>query len=196
MSGWIMAPIFRTFSRTAVEIPDDCTAMTSAMGATPVAIVSTVTFRSRWLSRSRKSEASRRSTERPFASVTVTGTSTRRERTSKRESCAVSGTTNASRTAYLIIVCTAFEGPLRPVRALLGCTRRSLMPLRHGAGIEGGERVGQAPMLRPGLAAAAGHIEDQAEKLPAEFFNAGAARGNAAGVEIDQVRPLLRQRGA
>src|ERR1019366_114892 len=103
-SGWIMTPIFLTFSSTGVEIPADCTAMTSAMGATPVAIVSTVIFRSHRLSRSRKSAASSPSTERPLLSDIVTGTSTRRERTLKRESWAASGSTKARMTAHLIIV--------------------------------------------------------------------------------------------
>src|ERR1039457_2554925 len=116
-SGWIMAPIFRTFSSTGVEMPDDCTAITSAMGATPVAIVSTVTFRSYRLSSSRKSAASSPSTERPLPSDTVTGTSTRRERTLKRESWAASGSTKARMTAHLIIVLVAFKWPFRVLTA-------------------------------------------------------------------------------
>src|ERR1022692_1268073 len=109
--GWIMTPIFRTFSSTGVEIPADCTAITSAMGATPVAMVSTVIFRSHRLSRSRKSAASSPSTGRPLLSDMVTGTSTRRERTLKRESWAASGSTSAKMTAHLIVVRGAFKWP-------------------------------------------------------------------------------------
>jgi hypothetical protein len=86
----------------AAEIPEDCTAITSATGATPVSIVSTVAFCDRPLSNSRKSEASRPSIERPFRSVTVTGTSTKREPTSKRGSWAAREAANASTIAHLI----------------------------------------------------------------------------------------------
>src|ERR1035441_6531409 len=114
--GWIMTPIFRTFSSTGVEIPADCTAITSAMGATPVAMVSTVIFRSHRLSRSRKSAASSPSTGRPLLSDMVTGTSTRRERTLKRESWAASGSTSAKMTAHLIVVRGAFKWPFKVLK--------------------------------------------------------------------------------
>jgi hypothetical protein len=34
ISGWIIAPIFCTLASAAAEMPEDCTATTSAMGAT------------------------------------------------------------------------------------------------------------------------------------------------------------------
>ena len=102
ITGWIIAPIVRTFSITAAEIPEDCTAMSSAMGATPVSIVSTTAFCGRPLSSTRKSEASKPSMERPFKSVTVAGTGTKRERTSKRDSWAASEAANPNISARLI----------------------------------------------------------------------------------------------
>ena len=50
-------------------MPDDCTAITSAIGATPVAIVSTIVCCGRPLSRTRKSDAS----SPPVCLVTVKG---------------------------------------------------------------------------------------------------------------------------
>src|SRR4051812_944733 len=60
----------------------------SAMGATPVSMVSTAIFCARPLAKRRKSEASRPSIERPLRSVTLTGTTTKRDLTSNRESWA------------------------------------------------------------------------------------------------------------
>src|SRR5262249_5358001 len=42
--------------------------------------------------------------------------------------------------------------------------------------------------------APAGHLEQEAEKLPANSFDRSAACGDASGVDVDQVGPLLGQR--
>ena len=82
-----MDPILRILASAAVEMPDDWMAMTMAMGAVPVAIVS-MAARSTGLplSRSTKSSTSSPSTSLPFVSVTVTGTCTRRDCAPKRVS--------------------------------------------------------------------------------------------------------------
>src|SRR5579871_681437 len=145
MSGWIIAPIFRTFSRTGAEIPEDCTAITSAIGATPVSSVSTETFRSRELSNMAKSSGPRPYTGRPRASVTVAGTNTRRERTPKRESCATSGSVSESaRISFGTEVRTTLVK--LPVHATGQIVRRLLVsavrrPLAHARGSQ----------LQPGL---------------------------------------------
>src|SRR5262245_47203843 len=98
-----MTPIFRAFSITAADTPDDWTATTSAIGATPVSIVSTVAFCKRPLSKTRKSEASRSFTKPPLASVTLTGTITRGERTSNRGCCcAIKRVDSPSKSAHLM----------------------------------------------------------------------------------------------
>ncbi|SPE26666.1 membrane hypothetical protein [Candidatus Sulfopaludibacter sp. SbA3] len=67
--------------------------------------------------------------------------------------------------------------------------------LRHRAGIERREGVGQAPVFGPGFTAP-GHLENEVEEMPAHFFDGGLSGGDAAGIDIDQVVPLLRQGGA
>ena len=49
----------------------------------------------------------------------------------------------------------------------------------------------QAEPVGGRLLAAAGHLEDQLEQLPADLGDTRLAGGDAAGVEIDEVVPAL-----
>jgi hypothetical protein len=95
-------PIFRTFSSAAADRLEDWTATTSAIGTTPVARSSPPTFWGRPLSSTMKSAASRPSTGKPCSSVTVTGTSTKRDSASKRWSCPDRDTARTNKTAHRI----------------------------------------------------------------------------------------------
>ena len=68
--------------------------------------------------------------------------------------------------------------------------------LRHRPGVERRERVAEAPVLGPGLLAAAGDVQHEAEQLPADLLDGGIAGGDAAGVDIDQIVPFFGERGA
>src|SRR6202167_4338585 len=81
--------------------------------------------------------------------------------------------------------------PIRPAKAAGLRPRLSSPALRHRPRIKGRQCIRQSPMLRPRLLAAAGHFENKAEQLPADFFDSGVAGGDAAGVDIDQVVPLF-----
>ena len=99
--------------------------MISAMGATPVSMVSTATLCARPLSKRRKSDASRPSTERPLRSVTLTGTTTKRDLTSKRESWARSDTATRQRMGTRAIepflcIRTAIDRPRPEVKSMRG----------------------------------------------------------------------------
>src|SRR5262245_49001398 len=63
----------------------------------------------------------------------------------------------------------------------------------HGRGVEQHEGVVQLPLLGPGLLLAAGHVEHEAEELPAHVFDRGLAIGDAAGVDVHQVVPAACQ---
>src|SRR5215831_10142675 len=59
--------------------------------------------------------------------------------------------------------------------------------------IEEGERVLEAPPLRPGLAATAGNLEHCMKQVPTDLLDAGFTCRNAAGIEIDEVVPAARE---
>ena len=61
------------------------------------------------------------------------------------------------------------------------------------AGIKGRKRIVQAPMIGPGLLTSAGDVEDETENLPADVFYRRATCGDAAGVDVDEIVPALRQ---
>src|ERR1039458_9435857 len=62
------------------------------------------------------------------------------------------------------------------------------LQLSDGARVERGERVSEAPMLRPGLLTATGDVQHKLEHLHPHFFHCRIAGGNTAGVDIDQIR--------
>ena len=70
---------------------------------------------------------------------------------------------------------------------------RQHRPSGHGRRIEQGQRVMQLPLLGPGAAASARHVEHGAEQLPAELLDGGVAGGDAAGIDIHQIMPAPRQ---
>src|SRR5450830_1091383 len=53
--------------------------------------------------------------------------------------------------------------------------------------------VMQLVLLGPGLLLPTGHIQVEVKQLPTQLLNGRAPGGNAPGVNIDQVRPALRQ---
>ena len=57
--------------------------------------------------------------------------------------------------------------------------------LGYGSWVEEGEVVVEAPVVGPGLLAAAGDLEDEVEDLPADLFDGGLAGGDGAGVDVD-----------
>lgn len=68
--------------------------------------------------------------------------------------------------------------------------------LGDGTGVEGGERVVEAPVVGPGFLTAGGDVEDEVEKIPAGGLDGGLAGGDTAGVEINQVGPFFGESGA
>jgi hypothetical protein len=89
--------------------------------------------------------------------------------------------------------------PLETLNAIRGSAAilpaRRLPVLGDRPGIEQCQRVVQSPVLRPGFLAPAGHIENEAEDLPTDFFDRGVAGRDASSVDVDQVRPAFCQRG-
>ena len=59
----------------------------------------------------------------------------------------------------------------------------------HRAGVEQGQGVVQPPVIRPGLLAPAGDVQDQLEQLPADLLDRRLTGGDAAGIEVDQIVP-------
>src|ERR1700728_3549273 len=62
--------------------------------------------------------------------------------------------------------------------------------------IEESKLVVQTPMVGPGLFAAAGHLENHPKNLLANLLNGCFPSSDAAGVDIDQVRPPFCKRTA
>ncbi len=63
--------------------------------------------------------------------------------------------------------------------------------LDDGGWVEEGEVVVEAPVVGPGLFAAAGYFEDEVEELPAYLLDGGVAGGDGSGVDVDEVGPAL-----
>jgi hypothetical protein len=69
---------------------------------------------------------------------------------------------------------------------------RRLPVLGDRPGIEQCQRVVQSPVLRPGFLAPAGHVENEAEAFPTNFFDRGIAGRDASSVDVDREdAPLL-----
>ena len=62
-----------------------------------------------------------------------------------------------------------------------------------GAGLNSTSALCSFQMFGPGLFAAAGHIQHQAEEFLAHVFDGGRAVGDRAGVDVHQVVPAPRQ---
>src|SRR5690349_175195 len=62
--------------------------------------------------------------------------------------------------------------------------------------IERCERILQAPVFGPRLFPPAGHVQDKAKDLVAYVLNAGVPRRDTPRIDVDQIAPLLGQRGA
>jgi len=51
-------------------------------------------------------------------------------------------------------------------------------------------------MIGPSFFSAAGYVQHHAEQFPADAFDGGRAGGDAAGVQIDEIRPSFGERGS
>ena len=73
----------------------------------------------------------------------------------------------------------------RPRRGASGfeIVERERDPSGHGRGVEQHQRVVQLPLLDPGLLAAAGDVEHEAEQLPADLLDRRVAVGDAAATK-------------
>src|SRR6266496_6562656 len=61
----------------------------------------------------------------------------------------------------------------------------------HWSGVEWRVRVGQPPVIRPGLPACAGDVENEPEDLPADVGDGRVSGCDAAGIDVDEVGPAL-----
>src|SRR5258705_13677802 len=79
------------------------------------------------------------------------------------------------------------------IRAGAGPVSTNSPSSRHRRRVEQHQRVRELPLLGPGLLAAAGHLEHQAEELPADLPDRPVAVGDAAGVAVPQASPAARE---